>query len=473
MSVTPLDVTSTYSLLQSTIRPRDLVKAARERGYSAIALTDENVLYGAVDFYNAAQQAGIRPIIGLKLQLTFAELDERKTTVTVIAKNQQGYTELMQLSTQQMTSKAELTVQDLVKQIDNCAIIIKPTMAILTAHRDPTIQKLLSWLGNQPGDIFMGINLVLDPTERQVLKDLSLQNGLKLIADEPVEYLGANQYFPTQVLRAIGDGRQIESPLSTAHTTGQHYLRNAQDLTVAYEQVGLADAVENNEALVQKSSFKIHFQKPVLPKFAVPEGMSTAQYLRQLCIIGLKKRHLAPNTTIKQYRDRLERELTVIHQMGFDDYFLIVWDIMAFAHRKQITTGPGRGSAAGSLVAYALAITDVDPLEYGLLFERFLNPERAQMPDIDLDIPDNRRQEVLEYVHRRYGHERVAQIITFGTLAARQVVRDVGRVFGVPKYQVEQIIDTLRVLSRHRSVTLAEAIQQSQPLRNLMTQLIN
>ena len=160
MSVTPLDVTSTYSLLQSTIRPRDLVKAARQRGYSAIALTDENVLYGAVDFYNAAQQAGIRPIIGLKLQLTFAELDERKITVTVIAKNQQGYTELMQLSTQKMTSKAGMTVQNLVKQIDNCAIIIKPTMAILTAHRDPTIQKLLSWFGNQPGDIFMGINLV-------------------------------------------------------------------------------------------------------------------------------------------------------------------------------------------------------------------------------------------------------------------------------------------------------------------------
>lgn len=468
MSVTPLDVTSTYSLLQSTIRPRDLVKAARQRGYSAIALTDENVLYGAVDFYNAAEQAGIRPIIGLKLQLTFAELDERKTTVTVIAKNQQGYMELMQLSTQRMTSKVELTVQDLLKQIDNCAIIIKPTMAILTAHRDPTIQKLLSWFGNQSGDIFMGINLVLDPTERQVLKDLSLQNGLRLIADEPVEYLEANQYFPTQVLRAIGDGRQIDSPLRTAHNDGQHYLRDAQDLTVAYERAGLADAVQNNEALVQKSSFKIHFQKPVLPKFSVPEGMNTAQYLRQLCISGLQKRHLAPNTTIKQYRDRLERELTVIHQMGFDDYFLIVWDIMAFAHRKQITTGPGRGSAAGSLVAYALAITDVDPLEYGLLFERFLNPERAQMPDIDLDIPDNRRQEVLEYVHQRYGHERVAQIITFGTLAARQVVRDVGRVFGVPKYQVEQIIDTLRVLSRHRSVTLAEAIQQSQSLRNLM-----
>ena len=154
--------------------------------------------------------------------------------------------------------------------------------------------------------------------------------------------------------------------------------------------------------------------------------------------------------------------------MNFDDYFLIVWDVMDFIHRSKIMTGPGRGSAAGSLVAYALAITDVDPLQYGLLFERFLNPERAQMPDIDLDIPDNRRQQVLGYVHKRYGHSRVAQIITFGTLAARQVVRDVGRVFGVPQYQIEQIIDILRPLTRHRSITLAEAVKDSQPLRNLI-----
>lgn len=468
MTVTPLDVTSTYTLLQSTIRPRDLVQTARRRGYSAIALTDENVLYGAVDFYNVASQAKIRPIMGLKLHLTFAELDERKIMVTLIAENQQGYEELMQVSTKRMINGSDLTVADLTDNIANCAVIIKPTMAILTAQRDPAIQKLLTWFAQQPNDVFLGINLSLNPTEQQVMKDLSSKFALPLIADEKVDYLDRNQYFPTQVLKAIREGRQIDSPLTAAQASGEHYLKDAVTLTTAYKRAGLTEAVKNNEQLVKKSSFQIHFQKPVLPAFPVPDDLTTEQYLRRLCIYGLKKRRLAPGTTVDQYRQRLDRELTVIHRMGFDNYFLIVWDIMAFAHRTHITTGPGRGSAAGSLVAYALAITDVDPLEYGLLFERFLNPERAQMPDIDLDIPDNRRQEVLEYVHHRYGHERVAQIITFGTLAARQVVRDVGRVFGVPKYQVEQIIDTLRVLNHSHSITLAEAIQQSQPLRNLM-----
>ncbi|WP_295731597.1 DNA polymerase III subunit alpha [uncultured Limosilactobacillus sp.] len=468
MTVTPLDVTSTYTLLQSTITPRNLVKMARERGYSAIALTDKNVLYGAVDFYNAANQENIRPIIGLKLQLTFDELDDREIVVTLLAKNQQGYAELMQLSTRRMNAKSNLNVSDLSGKITNCAVIVKPTMAILTAQRDPVIQKLLAKFAQQPVEAFLGINLSLNPVEQQVMKDLSDKFDLKLIADETIDYLDRNQYFPTQVLKAIRDGRQIESPLTAAHTTGNHYLKDAVELTAAYQRAGLTDAVKNNEQLVQDSSFKIHFQQPVLPAFPVPSNLTTENYLRQLCIAGLKKRRLAPNTTLHEYRERLDHELAVIHRMGFDNYFLIVWDIMAFAHRTQITTGPGRGSAAGSLVAYALAITDVDPLEYGLLFERFLNPERAQMPDIDLDIPDNRRQEVLAYVHHRYGHERVAQIITFGTLAARQVVRDVGRVFGAPKYQVEQIIDTLRVLDRNRSIKLVEAVQQSRPLRNLM-----
>lgn len=468
MAVIPLDTISTYSLLKSTIRPHDLVQAAKERGYSAIALTDENVLYGAVDFYNAARHAGIRPIIGVKLQVALNDLNGQKISVTVIAEDQAGYEDLMQLSTQRMTTDQDLSASQLAPYLAHCAVIVNPTAPVLDAQGIPEIANFLTWLPQQAADAFLGINITLDPTARQVLKDLGAKYQLGLIADERVEYLNADQYFPTQVLRAVHDGRQIDAPMTAAQTTGEHYLKSAAELTVAYQAAGLSEAVTNNERLVQKSTFEIKFQKPVLPHFPIPDGVTTDQYLRQLCIAGLKNRHLAPQTTVDQYRKRLDRELKVIHEMGFDDYFLIVWDIMAFAHRTHITTGPGRGSAAGSLVAYALAITDVDPLEYGLLFERFLNPERAQMPDIDLDIPDNRRQEVLEYVHQRYGHERVAQIITFGTLAARQVVRDVARVFGVQKYQVEAIVDTLRGLNRQRSVTLAEAIQQSQPLRNLM-----
>lgn len=468
MVVTPLNVQSTYTLLQSAIRPQQLVTAAKQRGYQAIAITDRNVLYAAVDFYHAARQAGIRPIIGLQLTIHLNDLNDSQIEVTMIAKNQQGYQNLMQISTLRMTTEHDLTADQLFQYLDGCALILSPTGVVLDAQGIPEVDQFLRQLHQKTPEGYLGVNLSLDQTAQAVLQDMSARYQLRLIADEAVEYIDSNQYFATQVLRAIRDGRQIKSPQAAAQHEGTHYLRTAAELTANYQSAGLQDAIVNNEKLVQSSNFTIKFQQPVLPHFPVPEGQETAEYLRQLCVAGLRHRPLAPGHTSDQYRERLEHELQVIHEMGFDDYFLIVWDIMAFAHRVKITTGPGRGSAAGSLVAYALAITDVDPLQYGLLFERFLNPERAQMPDIDLDIPDNRRQEVLEYVHQRYGHERVAQIITFGTLASRQVVRDVGRVFALPKYQVEALVDPLRQLSRHRSVSLADAVQQSQPLRNLM-----
>lgn len=468
MAVVPLDINSTYSLLQSTIRPQKLAKTAQQRGYSAMAITDNNVLYGVVDFYKAAQNCQIKPIIGAKFNLSLNDLSGGQVSVTVIARDLHGYENLMQLSTVQMINNSTLTVDNLGKYSEHCFIIVNPNATILGAQGEEATAKFLKWLGQQANQAFLGINLSLDRTMRQVVLDLGKQYDLPIVADERVDYLDADQYFATQVLRSIHSGNQIADPLKVAAKKGSHYLKTAQQLTQEYEDAGLQVAIKNNERLVEACGFEINFQTPVLPHFPVPNGTTSADYLKQLCIEGLKKRKLAPQTTIHDYQKRLEQELTVIHQMNFDDYFLIVWDVMDFIHRTKITTGPGRGSAAGSLVAYALAITDVDPLEYGLLFERFLNPERAQMPDIDLDIPDNRRQQVLEYVHNRYGHSRVAQIITFGTLAARQVVRDVGRVFGVPQYQVEEIIDILRPLTRHRSITLAEAVHSSQPLQNLI-----
>lgn len=468
MAVTPLNIRSTYSLLQSTIRPSQLVAAAKERGYEAIAITDQNVLYAAIDFYHAAKQAGIRPIIGLEISIALNDVQDNHVDLTVIAQNQQGYQNLMQLSTLRMTTGHDLSADQLFPLLEGCATILMPTRIVLDAQGIGEADHFLRQLQQCTNQAYLGINLGLDQTAQEVLRDMSERYQIRLIADERVEYLDANQYFATQVLRAIHDGRQITAPQTAAQHQGAHYLKPAQKVTADYERAGLQDAVVNNERLVQASGFQIKFQQPVLPHFPVPKNQTTEEYLRQLCVVGLQRRPLAPHLTSDQYRQRLDHELRVIHEMGFDDYFLIVWDIMAFAHRTHITTGPGRGSAAGSLVAYALAITDVDPLQYGLLFERFLNPERAQMPDIDLDIPDNRRQEVLEYVHRRYGHEQVAQIITFGTLASRQVVRDVGRVFALPKYQVEALVDPLRKLSRHRSVSLDEAVQVSQPLQNLM-----
>ena len=291
------------------------------------------------------------------------------------------------------------------------------------------------------------------------------QLSLPLVGTSPVDYLNANDLFASRVLQAIDAGVELKDPTIEAERRGQHYLHSKEQVIQDYKAKGLSAAAQKTVEVATLCNVELQFRAPVLPHFKNQAGISSQQYLRSLCIQGLKKRRVAPGKTIQQYQERLAMELKIIHEMGFDDYFLIVWDVINFAHQQKITTDPGRGSAAGSLVAYALAITEVDPLQYDLLFERFLNPERAQMPDIDLDIPDNRRDEVLQYVHQKYGHQRVAQIITFGTLAAKQVVRDVSRVFNLPRYDMQRLIDAL---PHGLHVTLKDALNESQQLKNLL-----
>ena len=297
------------------------------------------------------------------------------------------------------------------------------------------------------------------------MQQLSKQLSLPLVGTSPVDYLNANDLFASRVLQAIDAGVELKDPTIEAERRGQHYLHSKEQVIQDYKAKGLSAAAQKTVEVATLCNVELQFRAPVLPHFKNQAGISSQQYLRSLCIQGLKKRRVAPGKTIQQYQERLAMELKIIHEMGFDDYFLIVWDVINFAHQQKITTDPGRGSAAGSLVAYALAITEVDPLQYDLLFERFLNPERAQMPDIDLDIPDNRRDEVLQYVHQKYGHQRVAQIITFGTLAAKQVVRDVSRVFNLPRYDMQRLIDAL---PHGLHVTLKDALNESQQLKNLL-----
>lgn len=466
MSLVPLMVTTTYSLLKSTITPQKLVNTAKERGYSAIGIADKNVLYAAVDFYHAAQAAGIHPLIGMRAQVTVASgLYES----LLYARNLDGYRQLMRLSTKLMTNDDEdsLAFNDLQELSSQLDVIVLPDASLLSTEPRAALNdlgQLKSLLGDR---VYLGISLALSSAEQNVLKELAWHAGISLVATPAVNYLNPDDYFANQVLQSIGRGQNISDPLQVAQVTGDDYLYPAQELEQQYAAAGLQTAVDNTQKIADECQLEMQFQSPVLPEFPIPDGKDRPQYLRELCLEGLRHRQAAPGVQVADYQKRLDYELGIIHQMGFDDYFLIVWDVMHFIHRTGITTGPGRGSAAGSLVAYALAITDVDPLQYHLLFERFLNPERAQMPDIDLDIPDNRRQEVLEYVHQRYGHDHVAQIITFGTLAARQVVRDVGRVFGLPDYRVEQVVDILRSFGPGKQ-RLIDVVQQSQPLRNLM-----
>ncbi|MBW3349434.1 DNA polymerase III subunit alpha [Limosilactobacillus reuteri] len=467
MDFTPLDVKSSYSLLKSPTRISDLVTTAKERGYKALALTDENVLYGAVEFYNAAKKAGIKPILGLRLVVALNETDGTKLDLVFLAKNQRGYQHLMDLSTLQQTrknKKVPLTVAQISPLLDDLFIIIPPQSTVFSILAQPT--SILTELANLGDDdsVLLGVNSRLDDVQIDTLQQLSKQLSLPLVGTSPVDYLNANDLFASRVLQAIDAGVELKDPIE-AGRRGQHYLHSKEQVVQDYNAKGLSAAAQKTVEVATLCNVELQFRAPVLPHFKNQAGTSSQQYLRSLCIQGLKKRRVAPGKTIQQYQERLAMELKVIHEMGFDDYFLIVWDVMNFAHQQKITTDPGRGSAAGSLVAYALAITEVDPLQYDLLFERFLNPERAQMPDIDLDIPDNRRDEVLQYVHQKYGHQRVAQIITFGTLAAKQVVRDVSRVFNLPRYDMQRLIDAL---PHGLHVTIKDALKESQQLKNLL-----
>lgn len=465
---TPLQVKSSFSLLQSPIKIADLVSTAKERGYLAIALTDTDVLYGAVDFYNAAKRAGIKPLIGLQLKVSLNNVDGTGIELLFLAKDRSGYRNLMDLSTLQQTSERErlpLQLDQLQPLLGSLYVIIPPQATVFSWLKDDqeTLAKLHA--ATDQDSLLLGINPELDPIQRSTLTQLGKQQQLPLVGVSAVDYLNPEDLFATKVLQAIDANVRLENPQASSRQEGQRFLKERSTVVKEYEDAGLVSAAEKTVELAQKCNVDFEFKSPVLPHFATPNNQSSAEYLRQLCIEGLKKRRIAPGLKLSDYQQRLAKELKVIHQMGFDDYFLIVWDVMQFAHQEKITTDPGRGSAAGSLVAYALAITDVDPLQYHLLFERFLNPERAQMPDIDLDIPDNRRSEVLAYVHQKYGHERVAQIITFGTLAAKQVLRDTSRVFGLNRYAMNELT---AALPHGLHITLQGSPKESQRLRNLL-----
>lgn len=468
MNYVPLQVKSSYSLLQSPIRIPDLVHEAKKRGYTSLALTDENILYGAVDFYNAAQKEGIKPIIGLQLKISLGNVDGTSLEILLLAKNNEGYQNLMQISTlHQIKDNQQLPLNlDEISQFLPSLFVVVPPQLTIFAQIGNTHQFLHTVKELADSDsLFLGINLEIDSIKQATLRQVGEEENINLVAVSPVEYLNSEDLFATKVLRAIDANVRLENIKENSRTLGKHFLREEAQVVQDYQAAGLGDAIEKSNQIAENCNMNLEFKAPVLPHFPTPAGKSSATYLKELCLTGLRKRRVAPGMKLSDYQNRLAKELKVIHEMGFDDYFLTVWDVMQYAHEHKITTDPGRGSAAGSLVAYALAITDVDPLQYGLLFERFLNPERAQMPDIDLDIPDNRRDEILDYVHDKYGHHRVAQIITFGTLAAKQVLRDVSRVFGLNKFAVGELTSAL---PHGLHISLADSIKESQALRNLL-----
>ncbi|CAH0418182.1 DNA polymerase III subunit alpha [Periweissella ghanensis] len=473
MSYFPIQALSAYSLLKSPTTPQGLVTKAKALGYQNIALTDIDVMYGVVDFYNAAIAAKLKPILGLTLKVNGLVNQNTIGSIILIAKNAQGYQNLMKISSYKMTltNPAEANLAAIAPFLSDL-FVISP----VGGEIDQLIQQSQVELATQVAHhlmalfdaaaVYLGINLTQSAKHREQLQAFSAQVNLPLVVDEPVHYLEPTDYFASRVLQAIDANIVLTNLGQSRGEVGADYLKPFTNVQTAYANAGLTTAFNNNTQLADQIAVDLKFKQPQLPTFPLPTGTDTREYLAEISQAGLRKRGL----TSSEYQARLTHELTVIDQLGFNDYFLIVWDVMEWAHQQKIQTGPGRGSAAGSLVAYALAITDVDPIAYDLLFERFLNPERAQMPDIDLDLPDNRREEVLNYVHDKYGHTHVAQIITFGTLAAKQVIRDTGRVFGYTQPQLAQLA---KALPNAAHVTLANVIEKSRAFQNVINDLPN
>ena len=469
MSFVQLQVMSSYSLLQSTISIEELVIKAKERGYQAIALTDHNILYGLVDFYKMCKKHQIKPILGLTLDVGGIVKSEENHSIILLAKNAKGYENLMILSSQKMllAENERLTV-DQIEQYSQDLIAITPGETgeaeafLFQDDQESAVTVVKKWQKAFPkNQFYIGVQLHLKlKSIKNKLNEVSRNTGTPTVALQDIRYIDADDEFSTAALRAIDKGETLS--IQNASINGDYFLPESSLVEKQFKENDLAEAAQRTNAIADMITSEIVLRQQLLPKFPLPTEKSTTAFLKAQCLIGLEKRVSEPD---KRYIDRLEYELTVIGKMGFEDYFLIVWDVMAYAHKVKIVTGAGRGSAAGSLVAYLLGITDVDPIEYDLLFERFLNEERYTMPDIDLDFPDNRREEILQYVRNKYGKNHVAQIATFGTLAAKMALKDVSRVFGLSPSEANV---WSKAIPSVLGITLEKAFKQSATLRKLV-----
>lgn len=426
MGVVGLQNLSSFTLLESPTKVEDLAENAKKKGYSALALTDINITYGLVDFYKAAKNAGIKPLLGMQLRINGMIDEANKYDLIVIAQDDQGYKNILRLSSavNLLTENGEkdniLRLEELKKYLGHLVLItpsnLHSELKMLQTSNPKMganyVRKLLEYVPSS-SSVYLGVYADQEQLEYiNYVRSLATQFELPLTAVEDGQYLNKNEQFLKRTLQAIKNNTHLENVEQLAKQTGSHYLKSNEELQVNYRKFEVEDALKNTEKIGELCTAKITFQDPQLPKFKQNKYPTSKEYLQVLAQNGLAKRF--NNQIPPKYQERLNYELKVINEMGFDDYFLIVWDVMNFAHSVHITTGPGRGSAAGSLVSYALRITEVDPIKYNLLFERFLNPARQQMPDIDLDIPDNRRDEVIKYMFEKYGMNHAAQILTLG-----------------------------------------------------------
>lgn len=465
MSYVPFQVISSYSLLKSTVSISSLIDQACQKGYKAVALTDFNVLYGAIEFYEKAKQKNIKPILGMTLELNDMSNLSEPLQMVLLAKNKVGFQSLMTLSTKKMLDKISLLTEDIIPHQKELAAVLpiceQEELFKLVNNNDQQVIDFLKHIADSFDDFFVGINWTDERSEdiKKVLQLLSSYN-INYLISEPVYYLDAKDKPAITVLNAIENQEKI-NPDSLSTEVSAYQLKHKSEVEDFYKGKGLLEGIKNTKALSEKLNVEFSWES-VLPEFLKPAGISSEQYLEKVANEWLRKRIDQPS---KIYTDRLKKELSVINKMGFADYFLIVWDLMAYAHKQNIVTGSGRGSAAGSLVSFVLRITDVDPIKYDLLFDRFLNEERFTLPDIDLDFPDDKREKILHYVFDKYGKDYVAQIATFGTFAAKMAIRDTGRTVGLSS---DELKTWSAAIPAQPGISLKEAYNSSKEFNALV-----
>ncbi|MGJ7920441.1 DNA polymerase III subunit alpha [Neobacillus sp. LXY-4] len=472
MSFIHLHVYSSYSLLSSTADIRELVKKAKENGFPAIALTDRNVMYGTVAFYKECLRQSIKPIIGLTVDIESETVEAKAYPLVLLAKNQTGFQNLLKISSVVQTKSSLGIPIKWLKHYADGLIALTPGKSgeieeallngkIDTANHLVDIYKKMFgaenfYLALQDHGIQTEKSLILSLTE------LGERTNTQLVITNEVQYLEKADAFAHECLMAIKNGGKLNDENRKRLETDQYYLKSTQEMVELFSD--LPDALENTLKIAERCQVRFDLNQKRLPRYPIEAGQTSDMVLEKICLEGFEQRYANPTSLHKK---RLKYELSIIQKMNFSDYFLIVWDFIKFAREQGILIGPGRGSAAGSMVAYVLYITDIDPIEHHLLFERFLNPERISMPDIDIDFPDTRREEVIQYVAKKYGELHVAQIITFGTLAARAAIKDVGRVFGFNPKELDQLSS---LIPAKLGITLNGAFQESEPLRRFISE---
>ena len=478
MNFTHLHVHTEYSLLDGSNKIKEYVARVKELGMDSAAITDHGVMYGVIDFYRAAREAGINPILGCEVYVAPGSRFDKETGtgesryyhLVLLAENNQGYANLMKIVSKGFVEgfyyKPRVDLEILEKYHEGIIALSACLAGEVARYLSRGMYEEGKAAALRYQNIFGKGNFFLElqdhgipeqQTVNQQLLRMHPETGIDLVATNDVHYTTAEDADPHDILLCLQTGKKLADEDRMRYEGGQYYVKSPREMEALFPYA--LEALENTHRIAQRCHVEIEFGVTKLPKYDVPRGYTSWEYLNKLCFDGLEERYDSVTDALKE---RLTYELTTIKNMGYVDYFLIVWDFIKYARDNGIMVGPGRGSAAGSLVAYTLGITQLDPIKYDLLFERFLNPERVSMPDIDVDFCFERRQEVIDYFRRKNGNDCVVQIVTFGTLAARGVIRDVGRVLDMPYAQVDTIA---KMIPQELNITIDKALTMNPELR--------